>query len=97
MPRYSRSSESMVRRGHGAFSSIVCSPTVISVEPTTCCGQSRDHVLDQLHDGVVVHVGPVELHHGELGIVHEGDALVAEVLADLEDAWSNPPTSSRLR
>ena len=49
-------------------------------------GQGRDHVLHQLHDGVVVHVGPVQLHHGELGVVDQRDALVAEVLADLEDA-----------
>ena len=49
-------------------------------------GQGRDHVLHQLHDGVVVHVGPVQLHHGELGVVDQRDALVPEVLPDLEDA-----------
>ncbi len=51
-------------------------------------GASRlgDHLLHHRHDVVVVHVGLVRLEHGELGVVLEAHALVAEVLADLVHA-----------
>ena len=49
-----------------------------------------DHMADQLlievHQVVVVPVGRVELHHGELGVVADADAFVAEVAVDLEHA-----------
>ena len=50
-------------------------------------GASRlgGHLLDHGHDVVVVHVGLVGLEHGELGVVLEAHALVAEVLAQLVD------------
>ena len=44
-----------------------------------------DEVLDAGHRVLVVRVGLVPLEHRELGLVLVGDALVAEVLADLVD------------
>ena len=48
-------------------------------------GGRAHHLLDHLHDQVVVDVRLVCLQHGELRVVLEADALVAEVLADLVD------------
>jgi hypothetical protein len=45
-----------------------------------------DHVLGHAHEVVVVGVGHVELARGELGVVREVDALVAELAAQLVDA-----------
>ncbi len=41
------------------------------------------HLLDELHDVIQVHVGLVELHEREFGIVPGGNSLVAEYAADL--------------
>ena len=49
-------------------------------------GDALDEALDPGHRVLVVGVGLVPLEHRELGVVLEGDALVAEVLADLVDA-----------
>ena len=48
--------------------------------------QRDEQLLGELHEVFVGGVGPVELEHGELGIVAHRDALVAEVAVDLEDA-----------
>ena len=48
-------------------------------------GQEAVHVLGQVHHAVVVGVGLVELHEGELGIVAGVKTLVAEDAADLID------------
>jgi hypothetical protein len=45
-----------------------------------------EHFLDHVHVVHVVEVGRVALHHGELGIVRAIDALVAEILRELEHA-----------
>ena len=47
----------------------------------------RDHLLGQCHHLLVVRVGPVELQLRELRVVLEGHAFVAEVAADLVDAF----------
>jgi len=47
--------------------------------------QLREHALDEIHDVLVIRIGPVALHHGEFRIVPGGDAFVAEVAVDLED------------
>ena len=47
-------------------------------------GHVAQHPLDEVHQVAVVPVGLVELHHGELGIVPGGEALVPEVAVDLE-------------
>ena len=44
----------------------------------------RQQLLGQVHQVVVVGVGPVELEHRELGIPAIADAFVAEVAVDLE-------------
>ncbi len=44
-----------------------------------------DHLLGELHDLQVIGVSHVELELGELGVVLEGDALVAEIAPDLVD------------
>ena len=44
-----------------------------------------DQGLGQVHHGVVVAVGLIGLHHGELGVVLGADPLVAVDPADLED------------
>ena len=49
-------------------------------------GGGAHELLDHGHDVVVVDVGFVGLEHGELGVVLEAHALVAEVAADLVDA-----------
>jgi hypothetical protein len=45
-----------------------------------------DQLLGEVHQVLVVPVGRVELHHGELGVVAHRDAFVAEVAVDLEHA-----------
>ena len=54
----------------------------------------RHKLLDQLHDVAVVGVGPVQLQHGELGIVTGGDPLVAEhpgnLIHPLQPAYYQP-------
>ncbi len=45
-----------------------------------------DQLLVEVHQVLVVPVGRVELHHGELGVVANADAFVAEVAVDLEHA-----------
>jgi hypothetical protein len=42
------------------------------------------HRLGQRHQVGVVGVGPVELEHGELGVVLRRDPLIAEVTVDFE-------------
>ena len=49
-------------------------------------GQEAVHVLGQIHHAVVVGVGLVELHEGELRVVTGVKALIAENAADLIDA-----------
>ena len=46
-----------------------------------------DHLFGHLHDVVVIGVGLVEFQLRELRVVLLGDALVAEVLADLVDSF----------
>ena len=46
-------------------------------------GRRGEHLLGEVHQHPVVDVGPVELEHGELGVVAGGDPLVAEVAVDL--------------
>jgi hypothetical protein len=58
---------------------------VISSPPHDLGDQGREHLLDELHQRLVVDVGPVELEHRELGVVAGRDALVAEVAVDLVD------------
>jgi len=48
--------------------------------------QTGDELLSQVHDVVDVRVGPVELAGGELRVVGEVDALVAELAAQLVHA-----------
>ena len=45
-----------------------------------------EQVLREVHEVVVVRVGPVELDARELGVVRHVDALVAELAAELVDA-----------
>ena len=46
-----------------------------------------EEILDEGHGVLVVRVGLVPLEHRELGLVLVGDALVAEILADLVDLF----------
>ena len=48
-------------------------------------GDLANHRLHQLHHCLVVAVGLISLEHGELRVVLAGQALVAEVAADLEN------------
>ena len=75
----------MVRRGHGGVRSISW-PRKLHLEVADGASRLGDHLLDHRHDVVVVDVGLVRLEHGELGVVLEAHALVAEVLADLVHA-----------
>ncbi len=50
-------------------------------------GDALEHGLDELHHPVVVLVGHIYLHAGELGVVGAVHALVAEVAAELVDAF----------
>ena len=45
--------------------------------------QLDEHLLGERHQGVEIDIRPVELEHGELGVVLGGDPLVAEVAVDL--------------
>ena len=86
MPLPSRMAWRMVTRGHGgaqvdlvAAEAGACRlPTAAAAAPTSSSTMG--------HDVVVVDVGLVGLEHGELGVVLEAHALVAEVAADLVDA-----------
>jgi len=49
-------------------------------------GDVADHGLEEFHHGFVVTIGLVEFEHGELGVMAAGDAFVAEVAAEFEDA-----------
>ena len=49
-------------------------------------GQEAVHVLGQIHHAVVVGVGLIELHEGELGVMTGVKAFVAEDTTDLIDA-----------
>ena len=49
-------------------------------------GQPMQQPLDQLHELVVVGVGPVQLEHRELGVVLGRQPFVAEIAVDLVDA-----------
>ena len=75
----------MVSLGQGGVRSSVALPDRQDHGAEDFLRQGADHLLDQLHHRLVVHVGPVEFHHGELGVVDQRDALVAEVAADLVD------------
>ena len=55
------------------------------VDPVASCGHDAEEILDEGHSVLVVRVRLVPLEHRELGLVLVGDALVAEVLADLVD------------
>mmetsp|Transcript_7743 Transcript_7743/g.9319 ORF Transcript_7743/g.9319 Transcript_7743/m.9319 type:complete len:333 (-) Transcript_7743:490-1488(-) len=46
----------------------------------------REELLSEAHEVVVVSVGPIEFAGGELRVMGQIDTLVAELLADLEDA-----------
>ena len=63
-------------------------PVPRRLEPVHADGTRHggDELLAARGDVLVVRVRLVPLEHGELGVVLEGDALVAEVLADLVDA-----------
>ena len=50
-------------------------------------GEVADDFLDHVGHGWEVGAGPVDLEHGELGIVAPGDALVPEAAVELEDLW----------
>ena len=54
--------------------------------PDRLARDGLDELLDPPHRVLVVRVGLVPLDHGELGRVLVGDALVAEVAAQLVDA-----------
>ena len=45
-----------------------------------------EEALHQVHDVPVIHVGDIELQHGEFGVVRTVDPFVAEVVADLVHA-----------
>ena len=64
----------LVARGRSTF-----------VVPVASCGDGRDELLDAGHRVLVVGICLVPLEHRELGLVLVGDALVAEVLAELVD------------
>ena len=49
-------------------------------------GGRAEKVFRELHLVAVRPVRAVELHHRELGVVTDGDAFVAEVAVDFEDA-----------
>ncbi len=50
-------------------------------------GRVAYHLLGEFHDLKIIGIGPVELKLGELRIVLERNAFVAEVAADLVDAF----------
>jgi hypothetical protein len=54
--------------------------------PVSALRQHPQQVLGDVHHRHLVHVGLVELEHGELGVVARGQALVAEIAVDLVDA-----------
>ena len=76
--------------------SIVCSPNGTCSDPAAAARHERQQLLGELHEHLIVHVGPIELEHRELGVVLRRDALIPEVTIDLEHR-SMPPTVSRLR
>ncbi len=43
-----------------------------------------DQALGEVHQGLVIGIGLVELHHGEFGVVARRKPLIAEVAVDLE-------------
>ena len=60
----------------------------------------RQELLGELHEHLIVHVGPVELEHRELGVVLRRDALIPEVTIDLEhpfDSAHGQPLEVQLR
>ncbi len=50
-------------------------------------GDRGQELFGEVHQQLVVGVGPVELEHRELGVVPGGDALVPEVAVELEDPF----------
>ena len=47
--------------------------------------QGAQHLFGEIHQIDVIGVGHIELEHGELGVMANGDAFVAEVAVDLVD------------
>ncbi len=45
----------------------------------------RKHIFRQLHQIVVVSIGPIELASSEFGVVSKIDALISKLLANFED------------
>ena len=87
-------------RRNGACRLISCSPNVSCSVPIGGAGHERQQLLGEAHQHLVVHVGPVELEHRELGVVLRRDPLVAEVAVDLEhplDAADRQPLQVQLR
>ena len=66
---------------------MVCSPNGNSRRPDHLHRDRRQQLFGERHQPLVVHVGPVELEHRELGIVLRRDAFIPEVTVDLEDAF----------
>ena len=54
--------------------------------PEHLFGREGNHLLRHFHDALVVGIGHVELELGKLGVVFEGNALVAEIPPDFIDA-----------
>lgn len=44
----------------------------------------REHLFSEVHEVVVVSIGPIELTCGELGVVSQVNALISELLANLK-------------
>ncbi len=86
IPVSSRIASRSVMRFHGGASSI-SAPSALDVgRAERLVRDVCDQRLQALGGVVVVGVGLVPLDHRELGVVLEGDAFVAEVLAQLVDA-----------
>ena len=72
--------------GHVDLLPLVGDDLVTLLAPADLARDHLEEVLgERLHRGEVA-IGAVGLHRGELGVVREVHALVAEVAADLEDA-----------
>lgn len=67
---------------------VVVVVTVVDCEVTLeVHDEVAEHGLGEVHELVVVGVGPVEFEHGEFGVVLGRHAFVAEVFADFVDAF----------
>ena len=65
--------------------------TIAQLQMTCCIHGSVTHQLfGKAHQVLVVPISRVELHHGEFGVVANGNAFVAEVAVDFEHPLKPP-------